>query len=75
MSAEPPETGAEQRLRHLLELIRSAPPAPPADLPKRVVDTARWERGVRNTSQAIGGFGASIAEGLAILLGIRKPPR
>jgi hypothetical protein len=67
-----PATPAEQRLTHLLGQIQSHPPAPSELLVGRVVDAVRWERGVRHAGQSIGGFGASLLEGLAILLGVTK---
>jgi hypothetical protein len=69
---DPPGTPAEQRLEQLLGQIQTHPPVPSEHLVGRVVDAARWERGVRHAGQSVGGFGAGLLEGLAIILGIRK---
>jgi hypothetical protein len=71
----PPPTGAERRLGELLGLLQTSPPAPPDLLTDRIVGAVRWERGVRHSGQALGGFGASLLEGLAVLLGLRRAPR
>jgi hypothetical protein len=67
--------GAERRLEELLALLQASPPAPPELLGERIVGAVRWERGVRHTGLALGGFGASLLEGLAVLLGLRKTQR
>lgn len=75
MSADRPPSPPEGRLRELLGLIQQAPPEPPVDVTRRVLATARWERGVRSTTHVLGGFGSTLAEGLAILLGVRRARR
>lgn len=79
MSAEPPDdspaTPAEHRLNELLGLLQAAPPAPPPALTGRVLDAARWERGLRTSGATLGGFGSSLVAGLVILLGLRKQKR
>jgi hypothetical protein len=66
---------ANRRLDELLGQIQLYPPAPPAHLVDTVVNAARWERGVRHTGQSLSGFGHSLLEGIAILLGIARPRR
>lgn len=79
MSARPPDeqrpSAPEHRLGEILRLIRDEPPKPPVELAKRVLDSARWERHLRSTTSHFGGFGATLIEGLAMLLGVRKARR
>jgi hypothetical protein len=69
---DPAATPAEQRLEQLLAQIQSHPPVPTEHVVERAVHAARWERGIRHAGQSIGGFGAGLLEGLAILLGVSK---
>lgn len=79
MSAERPDdlppTPAEQRLNELLGLLQAQPPASPSTLTGRVVDAARWERGLRTSGATLGSFGSSVAAGLVMLLRLRKQQR
>jgi hypothetical protein len=72
---DPPPTPAEDRLSELLGLLQATPPAPPSALTGRVLDAARWERGLRSSGAAVGSFGSSFVAGLVILLGLRKQRR
>jgi hypothetical protein len=79
MSDDPPDVAADgaadRRLQQLLGQLQAHPPEPSLLLLDRVLGTARWEQGVRQTGHALGGFGATLMEGLAILLGVRKARR
>jgi hypothetical protein len=79
MSDEGPDDtrrgAADMRLDQLLVQIQQHPPMPPPQLVATVVNAARWERGVRHTGQSLGGFGHSLLEGIAVLLGIARPRR
>jgi hypothetical protein len=79
MSAErpddPPPTPAEQRLNELLGLLQARPPASPPALTGRVVNAARWERGLRTSGATLGSFGTSVVHGLVMLLGLQKRQR
>lgn len=68
-------SAADMRLDQLLGQIQQHPPAPPAHLVASVVGAARWERGVRQTGQSLTGFGHTLLEGIAVLLGIARPRR
>jgi hypothetical protein len=76
MSVDPPDDDragpAEERLHELLGLLQADPPGAPPALTGRVLDAARWERGLRTTGGHLGTFGASLLEGLSLLLGLRR---
>jgi hypothetical protein len=83
MDEQPPETPnppdasspAEARLHDLLDLVRALPPRPPARLTADVLRAARFERHLRSGAIAATQIGAAALEGLALLLGLRRPRR
>ena len=76
MTSEEPPDGPPRppftRLDELLGLLRTHAPAPPLQLTREVVQTARFERGVRVAARTAAGFGEIVIEGLAVLLGLRR---
>lgn len=56
----PASPAAEERLGTLLALLRTDPPAAAADLPARVLRTARWQHAVRGALR-VGGWMTSAA--------------
>ena len=62
-------THAERRLVGLLALLR-AQPAPPSDphLARAVMRSVRWQALARGALEAIGTVGATVGEGLALLV-------
>jgi hypothetical protein len=75
-SEQPPDEpvgAAQARLDELLSLLRLDAPGPPRQLTSQIVQAAGFERGVRTAAVTAASFGAVLAEGLAVLLGLRRP--
>jgi hypothetical protein len=74
VSALPPDdplTPAEQRLLALLLLLRTDEARSDPLLARRVIQSVRWQRAVRQVLAAVGGLAAAVGEGLAVLVGAR----
>ncbi len=69
---EPLPTPADQRLDELLSEVRAAPVPEAEGLTERVVRTARWQRGVRESLSSLGSLSAALAEAAVSLLGLRR---
>lgn len=75
MSEHPPEEGlsaVEARLLGLLLLLRVEEVRADPALARRVVNSARWQRAVREALAAVGGLAASVFGGLATLTGLSR---
>ncbi len=70
-----PDDGAERRVVGLLgELAQApAPEAPPVT--DAVLATARWQSAVRDAALLVGELAAGAADGLTVLLGLRRGER
>lgn len=66
---------AEQRVRALLGLLRSEPPASSSSLTLAVMRTARWQAALREVIRRTGAFASGLVTGIDLLLGIRRRPR
>ena len=79
MSAQPPGDDplapSEERLLALLLLLRGDDGrGDPAMLPA-VMQTVRWQRTFRHAARAVGDLALALADGLALVAGIRRDPR
>ena len=61
-------TPAERRLAGLLGLVRAQPAPGDPELTRSVMRTVRWQVLVRGALGAIGSVGATVGEGLSLLL-------
>jgi hypothetical protein len=68
-----PGRRSQTRLAELLGLLRAGPPEPPPELADQIVRSARYERGIRATARTAADLGTAVLDGLAILLGLRRP--
>lgn len=72
MSADdqPPETlsPAERKLEDHLQLLRADAPQPPRAMMATILRSARWQRAVRRPLMTIATLGATVAEGVRLLL-------
>jgi hypothetical protein len=75
MSERPPEEGltpAEARVLGLLLLLRGADLRADPALARTIVNSARWQRVVREALAAVGSLAAALVDGLAGLSGLSR---
>jgi hypothetical protein len=70
MSAQPPGSGAKERLLRLLAELNQQT-VEPALSTERVIRAVRWERAVRLFAETVSEFAISTGDALIVLL---KPP-
>ena len=75
MSGDPDDTPADLRMRELLEELGHDEPATGRALTERVVHTARWQVKVRRAVSGVGTVVGGLAQGAAVLLGLRRRRR
>lgn len=63
---------AEQRVAEFLRELAADAPVASDQLSSAVVHAARWQRAVRTPMRAAGGLVAAVADGVTLLLGVRK---
>jgi hypothetical protein len=65
-------SASERRVVEHLALLRAEPPRAGGALVARVTRTFRWQRAVRVPLRAAAFVAASVFDGLALLLGVRR---
>lgn len=70
-----PDSPAEQRVARLLGELRETAPPPPAELPARVVRTARWQSAARGVLVSATELAGALATGLGMIAGVREDRR
>jgi hypothetical protein len=68
-SSEDPLTPAEERLLSLLVLLSGVEARSDPTLVRRVMESARWQRAVREVFAAVGSLASAVVDGLAALVG------
>jgi hypothetical protein len=63
---------SEERVAEYLGELREEPPGPHDDLIRSIVRTARWQQAVRTPVKAVEALTATIGDGLALVLGLRR---
>ena len=63
---------SEDRVAEYLGELREDPPRPGTALVPVIVRRARWQQAVRRPVKAISALAASLGDGLALILGIRR---
>ena len=72
---EPEDEAAERRLLALLGLLQSERSEPDPGAVGSLMQRVRWQRSVREVLDAIGGIAATVVEGVAAAVGIRRDER
>ena len=65
-------TPAERRVSEFLSGLAADAPVAGPQLSAAVVRTARWQRAARTPLRAAGSLAAAVADGLTMVLGVRK---